>query len=102
MTRYILAGILLAACLALPMLLIERITWDASFRQAEFEIHIQTKDGRPVDGCKLRVEDEGGDRAYYYPVTDYTPLQEVCSDSRGVMKFHHVSSKAPEFASRIE
>lgn len=66
------------------------VHWDGSFAQSEYQVALQDTDGKPLSGVQLRVEDEEGNPACGYPVTDYFPPNAPKSGADGVMVFHHV------------
>jgi hypothetical protein len=65
------------------------LIWDGSWAQEEYRITFEDRDGKPVEGVQLRVENESGDNFFHFPVTDYLPKHAPMSDSNGVLVFHH-------------
>jgi hypothetical protein len=66
------------------------IRWDGGgFGSAAFEITFVDRNGNPVEGVELRVENRDGHNFYLYPISDYLPDQIPRSDSHGLMVFHH-------------
>jgi hypothetical protein len=77
-----------AAALLVP---VRDITWDGGWPAEEYSFTFRDQHGRPVEGVRLRVENEAGTNFYYFPVADYKPEQTPTSDADGVLVFHHSS-----------
>ena len=67
-----------------------RMAWSGSFSMAEHELEFTRPDGTPIQGVELSVEDAIGEKAFYYPVNDYTPRVRLLSGKDGLLTFHHV------------
>jgi hypothetical protein len=66
------------------------IRWDGSWGQEEYRFTFRDRAGKPVEGVRLRVENEAGTNFYHFPVADYLPGQVPTSDAGGLLVFHHV------------
>jgi hypothetical protein len=75
------------------------IIWDGGFSSQEYQLTILDEQGRPVSGVTLRVQSQGGDTSYFYPINEFLPDQTPTSDSDGRMIFHHVANYL-EFSGR--
>lgn len=89
-------GVLLLAIASL----VETHVWDGGFRQAEYQLTLVDRAGKPVPGVELRVEGESGANFYHYPVTDYSPNSTLASNDKGVLTFHHVKLGGLEFGGK--
>jgi hypothetical protein len=70
------------------------IIWDGIWEQEEYRITFTDRDGKPVKGVELRVENESGINFYHFPIADYLPKQVPTSGADGVLVFHHVPSNS--------
>jgi hypothetical protein len=80
-------------CLAVAALFLfvplQGITWDGGWPSEEYRFLFRDRDGRPVPGVQLRVENAAGTNFYFFPVVDYLPGEVPTSDADGVLVFHH-------------
>ena len=67
------------------------IHWDGGYASAEYQIVFSDRDGNPVPGVTLKVQDESAYLRFNYPVTDFRVLRAPSSDENGLLTFHHVS-----------
>lgn len=75
------------------------LIWDGSFSTAEYQIQFVKLDGTPQKNVQLRVENENGEIAFNFPVSDYHSKRIPSSDSEGVITFHHVK-RSVEFSGK--
>ena len=68
------------------------MVWDGCFSQAEYRLLFQDRQGNPVPGIILRVENDNGDVCYESPVDDFNEESAPVSGANGVMTFHHIST----------
>jgi hypothetical protein len=95
-------GLLIASLLTGLFVLIsccQCMVWDGRYPQCEFQLVFRDRNGNPLEGVQLRVEDRDGRNYFHYPVNDYVPGQIPSSDPHGRIIFHHVSGGI-EFSGR--
>ncbi len=92
------AALLLLAGMTIPT---KRLIWDGGYMDAEFELTFHDQDGNALEGVELRVEYPGGEKCFYYPVTDYLADATPRSGADGKIVFHHVSFQACETSGRV-
>jgi hypothetical protein len=92
--------IVLIAVSLLIALSCRAMIWEGCFETAEFQITFVNEDGEPLKGVSLRVLDETRHESFHFPVTDFSPQKEPCSDNAGVVTFHHITTRATEFSGR--
>lgn len=78
----LLGGVLLSAS--------SLIIWDGIWDEDEYRFTFTDRDGRPVEGVRLRVENEAGVSFFHFPVADYLQDQIPTTGEDGVLVFHHV------------
>jgi hypothetical protein len=94
--------LLVASCLLLLILLPLTkvdIVWDGGFLTGEYEIRFVYKDGDPIEGVQLTMEDDEHNAALCYPFNDLVSSSGAISDTNGRVVLHHVS-EGPEFSGR--
>ncbi len=93
MRRFTLFRVALLCFLAVAALFlfvpIQGITWDGGWPSEEYCFRFRDREGRPVPGVQLRVENTAGTNFYFFPVADYLPGEVPTSDADGVLVFHH-------------
>lgn len=88
--------ILVLCLLGVASYLTTGIRWDGRFDQVEFQITFLDQNSMPIRDVQLEVENEKGERVFFFPITDLSPLRTIKSDESGLMVFHHINSFAPE------
>ncbi len=66
------------------------VNWHGSFHQAEYRISFVNKNGVPLRGVELVVENSTGQLCPCYPVSDFSAKQRPASDNHGVVYFNHI------------
>lgn len=64
--------------------------WDGAYAHAEYQILFTDREGNPLDGITLTVQDDSGRLRFDFPVTNFRVLRSPRSDENGLLTFHHV------------
>jgi hypothetical protein len=87
-------GALSLLILACASFFLTSIYWQGSYEEARFELRFLDSKGAPLTHVRLKVENDAGGDAMFFPVTDFSPFRLIESNEHGVIAFHHVASGA--------
>src|SRR5262245_7296813 len=86
---WVVTGLILGGIIVLSLSWPVTVIWDGSWDQEEYRFTFLDKQGKPVEGIELQVEDQAGSNFNHFPVTDYLPGKAPASGRDGVVVFHH-------------